>query len=664
MKKTLTLVFLALLASFLFAATTFYSESMGTVAATTLIPAHETNNGFDNDALTYSGSADIRNTTASTGYTGASGLANVFFTNTVGKNMLVEGINSSSYSNITMSLGHYKNNALGNNELTIEVSSDGTNWTSLTYTHSGAAGWILITPTGTIPSASNLRLRFTQSSSAYQYRIDDIKLAGDTTSPSIGVNPASLTGFYYDYNSGPSGEGSFLLTGTYLTANLNVSSSGTDYEIASSSGGSFGTSLSYSPTGGSVSATVYVQLKAGVAVGFYNLENIVCSSTGATPQNVKCSGEVRPQPPASGIEFDFEGTGEEKTSYGTGTVTLSGYDCDLTGALIGTDAVGDIKFEARSARLRYDGTTYGSLTMLDLKSNGIGTISFYYSRSNFSGDITGTAPKFVVEYTSDAKAWVQAGSEVDLTGIDTFALFSTTVNQTGDLRIRIRQTAGDSGKRWNVDNIQITDYGFVPVELTSFTAVLTSDLYVSLHWTTQSESGLAGYYIYRGTNGTLAEAERINALIAPTNTSSEANYEFTDTDVVSGNTYYYWLQNMDLNGSSGFHGPISVVVNGGGSITPPAIITRTELLNAYPNPFTPNTTLRYMLKEKGQVRIDIYNIRGQVIRSFVTDHATKGYYQIHWDGTDLNGNAVSSGVYYSRMTCGSYTGSEKLVLIK
>jgi hypothetical protein len=204
----------------------------------------------------------------------------------------------------------------------------------------------------------------------------------------------------------------------------------------------------------------------------------------------------------------------------------------------------------------------------------------------------------------------------------------------------------------------------LPVELSSFTAILTDELYVSLHWTSQSESGLSGYYIYRNTSNNLQEAERINTLINPTNTSSEANYEFTDIEVASGNTYFYWLQNLDMNGTYGFHGPISVFVNDGGNITPPPIITETKLLNAYPNPFQQGTTMRYTVKEKGLARIEIYNVRGQLIHSFSTVHTDKDYKQIHWDGTDMNGNPVSSGVYYTKMTFGNYTASQKIVLVK
>ena len=112
----------------------------------------------------------------------------MFITGIVGRYLLVEGIDSSAYSNITMTLGHHKSSTSGSNELKIEVSSDGSNWTSLTYsrpTGSGTANWLLITPSGTIPSASNLRLRFTQTTTSTQFRIDDIKLSGTTSGANL-----------------------------------------------------------------------------------------------------------------------------------------------------------------------------------------------------------------------------------------------------------------------------------------------------------------------------------------------------------------------------------------------------------------------------------------------------------------------------------------------
>lgn len=157
---------------------------------------------------------------------------------------------------------------------------------------------------------------------------------------------------------------------------------------------------------------------------------------------------------------DFEGDGETKTSYASGNVTLNGISWNIDDALIGT-ADNDIKNGARAARIRNS----GSMTMQADKANGLGTVSFQYARSNFSGDRTGTSPSFVVEYsTNQGDTWSQAGSTTSLAGVDSLTTFSAEVNVAGNVRIRVRQTAGDSGKRWNVDDILLTDFTGDPGE--------------------------------------------------------------------------------------------------------------------------------------------------------------------------------------------------------
>jgi hypothetical protein len=168
---------------------TFYSEDMGSPAANTAI----VDNTFQNSApIIYSGTADVRTSTASTGYTGASGSGNVFFTGTVGRFLLIEGINTSSYSasDIQLSFGHYKSANAASNELTVEVSENGTDFTPLTYsraTGTGTSNWTLITITSGIPSTTNLRIRFTQTITTAQFRIDDVKLTNVSASCTLSL---------------------------------------------------------------------------------------------------------------------------------------------------------------------------------------------------------------------------------------------------------------------------------------------------------------------------------------------------------------------------------------------------------------------------------------------------------------------------------------------
>lgn len=178
MKKFYSLLAVAIVSLNLQAQTTVYAENMGTPSATTVIAS----NTFQNTGITYSGTADVRSTNVSTGYTGASGGGNIFFTGTAGTNFVISGINTTGYNNLVLSFGHVKTTNASSNELTVEVSGNGgTSWTPLTYTRATGGGtsnvWSLITASGTIPAVSSLMIRFTNTISG-QFRLDDVKVVG------------------------------------------------------------------------------------------------------------------------------------------------------------------------------------------------------------------------------------------------------------------------------------------------------------------------------------------------------------------------------------------------------------------------------------------------------------------------------------------------------
>ena len=94
-------------------------------------------------------------------------------------------------------------------------------------------------------SSSNVVLKFVAyDRTGNSLYFDDIEVTQISSSPTITVNPTSLTGFSYVYNNGPSAAQSFAVTGSNLTSNLSVSSTGTNYVISATAGGSYGTSLS------------------------------------------------------------------------------------------------------------------------------------------------------------------------------------------------------------------------------------------------------------------------------------------------------------------------------------------------------------------------------------------------------------------------------------
>jgi hypothetical protein len=214
-----------------------------------------------------------------------------------------------------------------------------------------------------------------------------------------------------------------------------------------------------------------------------------------------------------------------------------------------------------------------------------------------------------------------------------------------------------------MDDFVITDEPPVPIELSSFTAALSVDNFVNLTWVTQSETGVQGFYILRNTTDDLSSALTVSNMISATNTSSQQTYVFKDTELYEEGTYYYWLQNADIDGSSEFYGPVTInYAIGGGGI--PSIPLTTELRSVYPNPFNPSAHIPYTIAENRSVRFEIYNARGQLIRTIDAGIKTPGNYQIEWDGTDNHGITCNTGVYYIHMLADKDSFLRKAVLIK
>ncbi|MDZ4121745.1 MAG: choice-of-anchor J domain-containing protein [Candidatus Cloacimonadaceae bacterium] len=89
-----------------------------------------------------------------------------------------------------------------------------------------------------------------------------------------------------------------------------------------------------------------------------------------------------------------------------------------------------------------------------------------------------------------------------------------------------------------------------------------------------------------------------------------------------------------------------------------------ELLANYPNPFNPSTTIRYGLKHTSPVSIEVYNLKGQKVSTLVNETKPAGDHAVTWNGTDMSGRAVSSGVYYYKMQAGKFSSTRKMILMK
>ena len=220
--------------------------------------------------------------------------------------------NLDAYDNPTLTFRTAKNFTGNDIEVFFSDDYDGEDpteatWTALTCALStGGYTWVEsgdIDLSGFSGSECYIGFKYTcEESQAAAWEVDDILLVGQTSDPVVTVTPLTLTGFTYIEGNGPSAEQSFTVSGLNLSANVVIDDA-TDYEISLTSGDDFTaqSTLTLSHDNGTIEeTTIYVRLKAGLAVGDYNDEDITVTCADVDDIEVTCSGSVTEQPVPGG----------------------------------------------------------------------------------------------------------------------------------------------------------------------------------------------------------------------------------------------------------------------------------------------------------------------------------------------------------------------------
>lgn len=89
-----------------------------------------------------------------------------------------------------------------------------------------------------------------------------------------------------------------------------------------------------------------------------------------------------------------------------------------------------------------------------------------------------------------------------------------------------------------------------------------------------------------------------------------------------------------------------------------------QLYQNFPNPFNPQTTIRFSLPADGAVNLEVYNIRGQKVKTLLNKTVEAGVHEVTWKGTDDTSKPVSSGIYFYKMNTPNDTNVKKMILLK
>jgi hypothetical protein len=118
---------------------------------------------------------------------------------------------------------------------------------------------------------------------------------------------------------------------------------------------------------------------------------------------------------------------------------------------------------------------------------------------------------------------------------------------------------------------------------------------------------------------------------------------------------------MPHEGYANSHGMIVAVLQNGEYIGTPKEF---DLQQNYPNPFNPSTTIKFSLLKQDNVRLTIYNILGEEVKTLVNEKMSSGLQTITWNGIDNSGKPVASGTYFVKIVTSSGVDSKKMVLVK
>ncbi|MCD4747507.1 MAG: T9SS type A sorting domain-containing protein [Bacteroidales bacterium] len=84
----------------------------------------------------------------------------------------------------------------------------------------------------------------------------------------------------------------------------------------------------------------------------------------------------------------------------------------------------------------------------------------------------------------------------------------------------------------------------------------------------------------------------------------------------------------------------------------------------YPNPFNDQTKIEFTIKKDNTVKVEIFNLKGQMVKRLIDKQLTPGNYSTIWNGTNEEGNMVENGFYFYKLTVGNRTLSEKMILFR
>ena len=170
---------------------------------------------------------------------------------------------------------------------------------------------------------------------------------------------------------------------------------------------------------------------------------------------------------------------------------------------------------------------------------------------------------------------------------------------------------------------------------------------VKLNWKTQTEVNNYGFDVERQTiNG---QWEKVGFVNGNGNSNSPKDYSYIDNNLVGGSKFLYRLKQVDNDGQFTYSDAVEVEV----------VPNEYNMSQNYPNPFNPSTTIKFSLPKATQLKLNLYNMLGELVETIADGAYEAGYYTVSFNASNL-----PSGVYIYRIESNDYLKTMKMMLLK
>lgn len=185
---------------------------------------------------------------------------------------------------------------------------------------------------------------------------------------------------------------------------------------------------------------------------------------------------------------------------------------------------------------------------------------------------------------------------------------------------------------------------------------LISQSSIVLNWSKPVDKDFKYFEIYRDSVANVNLSQLKPIAFATINT-------YSDTKVVLGKSYYYWVAAVDFSGNQSIiSAPINITIT---DVAQEKLIPKNyALFQNYPNPFNPTTIISYDLPKSSAVKLVVFDILGREVATLVNDFQSAGSHKAEWNGKNGNGIDLTSGIYFYSLQAGSFKSVKKMIYLK